>query len=1297
MEVYKVRWARILPGAFLLAALLVANGMFMNVPKDACAQSIGTGCATGENLSTTDSRLEFTATNYDLANVQLSGGKIVLDTGLAALDPNNIVIPYDQEVTTVFLLEGAGYRSSLGWFLKDEAETKLGGPITGTLAFSSLVSAGVTINYLFRSVEDDQEAGGCCNGGDGVLDSIYDANDRLQWSGLTKALTEAQLTTLGFMPNNDGVVDTRDMRKSLGTLAGGTEIVFFLHADDDISNKTFYSKNNWSPDVWNASGSAKDNANLVFDLSIASPEQGGPATVYDTSTTPDTATQGFVPTAARDRLGNPDNKSGYPVNGYFDVQLNGTRSKVVTQYQKYNHYVVAAPPDDPFKWIIGMEDLLGGGDADFNDLVFMIERSTGGVAELNSSNAISPSDPNAYITTVTFGAHDIMPSTSCNASAGITRIDYFISVDNGANWVEITSWDTIKTPDSAGSDVAGWTFGNPEETYRQVTLNFTELGLTGRQLLWKAQMSSGNDACQPGITDIDLSYQAALNTEFSRSSPTTLGNVIYSASFETPDSGWSERVLRGHFRSTQLYNPETPSAWAIVENWDAGEVLGGQDATGGRAPSSRTVLFPSITTYTVSNENTGLTGDGTATTFSGTLTTGTPIIYSTVTIGNGGEWFNDKGTDRLESNLGSTGTINRFTGKFQLTFASPPATGAIIEASYQYYNASSAMTDFNSSNVDASILGMDNSSYVDATGTHYYNDFDGDDQYENPVGSDSSYLANWTLGYVDGSGTEKEWVLGAIDHSAPAIAGSPGLTGWYFGTDVDKDERETYDMFRCENRDRPTVAFVGARDGQLHAFYAGEFRPYYVNPATYTTGTCTAADMKSFSNATNELKTSNMPYYPPSASDGTSRQILINRGYYDWRERSNGTGSLSSDSDNAANYGNGYEMYSIIPVNLLSRLKNNLLETGDGAYVDASPALAHVRFANNSWRTVMLSAEGNGGDTVFAIDVTNPNSPLFLWEFSDPDLYRSRSNPSVGAIGRILTTTGVRWVALFVSGINNDITLDPSIYMLDVETGELIQRIYLDSAGAAGLGGTPSGVPALVDSDGNGYVDRFYIGTDKGIMYKGTLPDDPDASSGSVSVCTLFDTASGSGGRQPIYSSPAVLVRNTLSGSGETEYKIDVFFGTSDSPYQSDYAGGTYYFYAVRDTDSKGSCSTGSMQWEQALAAGERVFASAFASAGRIYFGTTTAETDDPCSLSVTGSASVTGNLYIFDADGGPAIDTIAISGGVTTSPIVNDEHLYVKSGDGDLQGRGGSTFQNEIKKGGIGEATVGSWFEIVK
>ena len=127
-----------------------------------------------------------------------------------------------------------------------------------------------------------------------------------------------------------------------------------------------------------------------------------------------------------------------------------------------------------------------------------------------------------------------------------------------------------------------------------------------------------------------------------------------------------------------------------------------------------------------------------------------------------------------------------------------------------------------------------------------------------------------------------------------------------------------------------------------------------------------------------------------------------------------------------------------------------------------------------------------------------------MWEFADPDLFRSRSSPSVGKIGRIVYNGSAKWVAFFVSGNDDryDRTQYPSVYMIDIESGAVLQRIFLN-AEPAGIGGVPSGQPTIIDSDGNGYIDRFYIGTDKGFLYKINIPDDPDSAKYSITHCVV--------------------------------------------------------------------------------------------------------------------------------------------------------------------------------------------------
>jgi len=538
------------------------------------------------------------------------------------------------------------------------------------------------------------------------------------------------------------------------------------------------------------------------------------------------------------------------------------------------------------------------------------------------------------------------------------------------------------------------------------------------------------------------------------------------------------------------------------------------------------------------------------------------------------------------------------------------------------------------------MLGLDDT-YIIPTGYKYDLDEDGDFDE-----SDGNWLVNWVRGYKDGSSTKKEWLLGAIDHSIPAVASPPGKPQWYFGTAITDAERASYDTFMDTYSTRQTVLYIGSRDGMLHAFDAGKFR-WGDNPDT--------ADIEE------------------------------KRGYFLWEGGS-------------PNYGTGEELWAFIPNNLIPRFKNNLLQGDDQSYVDASPAIADV-YTNGQWRTVLIVAEGNGGDTIFCLDVTNSNSPTFLWEFADPDLFRSRSSPAIALIGKILVGGTPKWAAFFVSGKTYDPNLYPSIYIIDIADGSVIQRVFLN-ADSNGIGGVPSGQPAILDSDGNGYIDRIYIGSDKGLMYKVNIPDDPDIPRYDITHCVInTDFVDESGNTvpeahrwQPIYASPAVIVDNEFTESGEINYNIKIFFGTGDSPYYDEdinFGDTGYCFYAYCDQDNKGECNESSvvLDWFYEMPAGHRIFASAFAAAGYIYFGTSTAETEDPC------EGTNEGKIYGFSEEGGSPVLQEEV-GDITTSPLVEDEHLYFRTPTG-LQSRGSGQYNNDVNVGGLADIRIKSWREI--
>jgi len=391
------------------------------------------------------------------------------------------------------------------------------------------------------------------------------------------------------------------------------------------------------------------------------------------------------------------------------------------------------------------------------------------------------------------------------------------------------------------------------------------------------------------------------------------------------------------------------------------------------------------------------------------------------------------------------------------------------------------------------------------------------------------------------------------------------------------------------------------------------------------------------------------------------------------------------------------------------------MQGDDRAYVDASPALADV-YTNGAWRTVLMSAEGNGGDTVYALDVTDPDNPKFMWEFADPTLFRSRSSPAVAQIGRIYDGGTPKWAAFFVSGKTYDNSLYPSIYTIDIADGSLVDHIILDAVQddvPDGAGGILSGQPTLVDSDGNGYVDRLYIGSDKGLLYKINIPDDPDTVKSSIGHCIInTDFIDQYGAQvydgwhyQPIYGSPTVVSSNSVDITGQMGYDIRIFFGTGDSPYYDEdinFANTRYLFYAYRDTAAKGQCddSQVALDWFYELPIGHRIYASAFAAAGNIYFGTSTGDTEDPCDIYANrdpGFDANAGRLFAFSIDrqqNEPPLLNVQV-GNVLAAPLVEDMHIYVQTVSGDVDSFGADQYNSLTIQGGIPEIEIHWWREM--
>ena len=281
----------------------------------------------------------------------------------------------------------------------------------------------------------------------------------------------------------------------------------------------------------------------------------------------------------------------------------------------------------------------------------------------------------------------------------------------------------------------------------------------------------------------------------------------------------------------------------------------------------------------------------------------------------------------------------------------------------------------------------------------------------------------------------------------------------------------------------------------------------------------------------------------------------------------------------------GDEVWGFIPNALLGSLK--LMRYSHTFYVDSSPRVADVWFYSDStdttksvgeWRTVLICGLRKGGNSYFALDITDTENPKFLWEFPQPGdtrkLGESWSEPVIGRV-KIEGTDGrlyERWVAFVGGGYlrgehGNTDGYGRSFFVIDVKTGDPLWEFHHDKeqghhgphASHEKMTWGLASSPTTVDLDKDGFVDKVYIGDLGGNMWVFDVSAD-DFNRRSNSLWTgrrLFDGTS----KHPIYYPPAV----TLDKYG-TPW---VYWGTGDREDPTNKTNNDG-FYAVKDDNDNG-------------------------------------------------------------------------------------------------------------------------------
>ncbi|RKH15757.1 DUF4114 domain-containing protein [Corallococcus sp. CA047B] len=1115
-------------------------------------------------------------------------------------------------------------------------------------------------------------------------------------------------------------LNTGDRRVNLGMVQGGKEIVFFAvvyydvrhntdndtvapclkrapytgNADEDgkcllhlqTSVSVFFSKATWNLDqnfkTLVGNKVTERNIGCSYSESCNVPSDGDACEIENSG---GQRACGWLEQATLDRLASPAyNTLIMPPEGVTIMRPgteSGNVSEAVDRMNYMPHVIVGAPTTDPFRWILGFEDLNGGGDRDFNDIVFMINKENGGGAKSNTVTSDVMGDdgdrlgPDFTITKVRFRRQDdVAPYSStetpppasslrvqkpgesvtkcpgngapcwteeavgaCTPPSGIRpTITYSIAVDcrildgNGKYQPNPSpGWVPVVFP-------TGGTYPTQE-----VEIDILALGLTGSQLCWKVDISSPNEQCRPIIDDVDIGYQAVRSGAYARSSPSTLGNVAVWGVNETPGQKWGEGwsgaesslplpgirtydgakdyTIRGRMYLQSLYDPEKSDATNPKLRWEAGRVMALSITSGD--------LLDKRKLYTMSDSN------------------------------GGNKDVKDKGNELFAGSLCNT--------------------------------------------------------YSEIDGRYPY-DLNHDDNCS--PGTERKFLVDWLYGYENKTtGARRPWPMGGINLSTVALAVPPYQDNWYqYAKPTERDLYRTNFLKGLEKR--KTVAYVGTMSGVLHAFDTGDFRNAlkdgcvdepqqrgYFEPTGC--GSATVPATRAYGTGKEEFA------YMPELLLGQYRNQYV---------RFRNSGTLPRPQMDASP--------SIANVDLGDRNDWN-----SNIKYDWKPAQTAQK--QQGAKTVLVSATGKSTPVVYALDITNPEDdwyPLPLWEFSFkdltmataftaaqtvdpqvllPDNIGSRHAPSlVRAAWGSANAQDRRWVAVVGTDYEPAEKRAGAVFLLDMKTGKPLDYGSTPGGKYAGVitfekGWGIAAESAMLDLDQDGTYDVMYVPTTSGSVWRVNLKNVSTSRKlgDKVQKCMVAsapaalknhpDASQTDLDLQQLYSNLAVKLVRTENGT-----VVRFYFGTGDNPDQ--YTDGydepnpaspsyQYHLMAFEDPNPAGDkpCLPLEPMWVQKLGKGEKLWGGVALSADSVYAATAAGKAADICNLSTTqNGASYTANQITG------VMTRSELEGHAISAPVVHDEHLFVLTATGKMKVMGGQKWNNKAGASGVPKSQIMLW-----
>jgi len=310
-------------------------------------------------------------------------------------------------------------------------------------------------------------------------------------------------------------------------------------------------------------------------------------------------------------------------------------------------------------------------------------------------------------------------------------------------------------------------------------------------------------------------------------------------------------------------------------------------------------------------------------------------------------------------------------------------------------------------------------------------------------------------------------------------------------------------------------------------------------------------------------------------------------------------------------------------------------------------------------RVIAYVGMRRGGRLVYALDVTDPNAPQFLWKKTStelPQLGQTWSEVKVarvrGNANPVLIFGGGYDAAAEDSATPGATTMGHRVYVLDAISGAQLAAFVTTRSVAADT--------TLVDSDFDGYIDRAYAVDLGGKVYRVDFESTTGQAVADWSMHTVADLSGGtSSGRKFFFAPDAVVTRSftaLMLGSGDREKPLlsgnqDHFFQIFDNHVAKGAPSG-YTPTVWGDLLAAGLASTTAGRGcYVSLDQGEKVVNAATSIAGATYFGTnkpsSAVASSNTCSSDLGIAKSYAMPLFCVAPTG-----TALTGGGLPPSPV---------------------------------------------